>query len=250
MKKTLIFSDVHLKVTETTRAHQRDFIAFLRAINPDEVDRIICLGDLFDFWFEYRHVIFSGHFEVLRAFAELHEAGVELHLVCGNHDFWAGRFLRDELGFHIHQNTAALPFGERKALLAHGDGLNPTDYPYRIYKRFARNPFIIALFRCLHPDWAMSLARMVSHSSRTLTRTHDTSTGSEAKALRAFARGVLDRGEAEIVLCGHAHAPTVEEYDTPYGKGIYVNSGDWLHHRSHIIWDGHAFSLHNTAPAA
>ncbi len=244
MKKTLIFSDVHLKVTEAGLPHQRDFVRFLRGIRPEEFDRVICLGDLFDFWFEYRHVLFSGHFEVLRVFAELHEAGVELHLVCGNHDFWAGRFLREQLGFQIHQDGAELLFDGKKALLAHGDGLNQRDYPYRVYKRIARNRLVIALFRCLHPDLAMGLARVVSHSSRTLTRTEDTATGSEAKALRAFARGVLERGEADVVLCGHAHAPTLEEYDTPRGKGVYINSGDWLQHRTHVVWDGERFQLH------
>lgn len=244
MKKTLIFSDVHLKVTEADKPHQRDFVAFLHRVSPEEFDRVICLGDLFDFWFEYRHVVFSGYFEVLRVFADLRAAGVELHLVCGNHDFWAGRFLRDELGFHIHQATAELPFGDKKAILVHGDGINPKDHSYRVFKRVARNPLVVGVFRLLHPDWAMALAQVVSRRSRILTLAHDTAAGPEATALRAYAKGVLERGEADIVLCGHAHAPVIEEYPTPSGMGIYVNSGDWLIHRSHVIWDGSGFHLH------
>ncbi len=232
---------MHLKVTDAARADRARFVQFLRACDPARFDRLVCLGDLFDFWFEYRHVIFSDCFEVLRAFAELRDAGVELHLVCGNHDFWAGRFLRDELDFHIYREPGLLPFGGRQAHLAHGDGVNPSDHGYRIYKRFARNPLVIGAFRLLHPDWAMGIARMVSHSSRTMLGVEDTSQGPEVGAIREYARGVLARGEAEIVLCGHTHARVVEAHPTPGGTGLYINPGAWLHHHEYMVWDGADF---------
>ncbi|HNR31018.1 MAG TPA: UDP-2,3-diacylglucosamine diphosphatase [Candidatus Hydrogenedentes bacterium] len=244
-RETLIFSDVHLRVTEPERT--REFAAFLRAIDPARFDRVVCLGDLFDFWFEYRHVVFSDYFEVLRAFAELRDAGIELHLVCGNHDFWAGRFLRETLGFRIHL-AGELWFGERRALLVHGDGLNPDDWKYRLYKRIARNPFVIWAFRQLHPDWAMALARLVSHGSRTLYKVEDPAGGPEAQSLRDFARAVLKRGDADIVLCGHAHAATIEEFPTLVGTGLYVNPGDWLEHRAFAVWDGETFRLRDGMP--
>lgn len=241
MNKTLLFSDVHLKVTDAARAERAAFVAFLRGCAPDRFERLVCLGDLFDFWFEYRHAVFSDCFEVLRAFAELRDAGLELHLVCGNHDFWAGRFLRDELGFHIHREPVALPFGARCAHLAHGDGVNPRDYGYRIYKRFARNPLVIGAFRLLHPDWAMGIARLVSHSSRSMLEVEDTSAGPEAEAIREYARGVLARGEADMVLCGHAHARFLEEHPTPRGAGLYINPGAWLDRHEYMLWDGADF---------
>lgn len=253
MKKTLLFSDVHLKTGAAHRPHRDAFTAFLRSFDPSDYDRFICLGDLFDFWFEYRHAIFSGCFEVLRAFAELRDAGVELHLVCGNHDFWAGRFLRDELGFQIYQDSAKLPFGEKTALFTHGDGVNPKDWGYRFYKRIARNPLVVRAFGLLHPDWAMALAQGVSHGSRTLTRVEDTANGPEAAAIRAYAKTLLAQGEADIVGCGHAHAPVIEEYPAPGGTGFYLNPGDWMSTRSYIIWDAGAFRLHyhgNTSASA
>ena len=99
--KTLFLSDAHLSVAPGGKPAMDVFVAFLRQIDPNGVSRIIVLGDLFDFWFEYKHVIFSGYFDVLRAFADLRDAGVELHFVCGNHDFWAGRFLESQLGFTV-----------------------------------------------------------------------------------------------------------------------------------------------------
>lgn len=243
MKKTLIFSDVHLKVSPAGRDLREQFVAFLRGISPREYDRVICLGDLFDFWFEYRHAVFSGYFEVLRAFANLREAGIELHLVCGNHDFWGGRFLRETLGFHVHESTVDLPFGGRTAHLVHGDGINADDWVYRTYKCIARNPLVVGAFRLLHPDWAISIARAVSHGSRTMGNHHDPAEGPEAKALSAYARAVLAQGRADIVLCGHSHAPVRETHPTPDGEGLYLNPGDWLSRRSYVVWDGRDFEL-------
>jgi UDP-2,3-diacylglucosamine hydrolase len=248
VKHTLIFSDVHLKVTPADRPRHAEFIAFLKQFPPDQFDRIICLGDLFDFWFEYKHVIFSGYFEVLRAFADLRDAGVELHLVCGNHDFWGGRFLHDELGFQIHPSSVNLPFGDQTAHFIHGDGINPKDHGYHLYKRIARNPLIIGAFRLLHPDWAMGLAQGVSHSSRTLLAPKDPYGGAESESLRAYARRTLATGGVHAVFCGHAHAPLRDTFPTPTGPGTYINTGDWIGRRSHVVWDGNDFHLHVENP--
>ena len=243
MKQTLIFSDVHLHADSLDRKRQEQFNQFLRRIDSEHFDRVICLGDLFDFWFEYRHVIFSGYFQTLRALAELREAGIELHLVCGNHDFWAGRFLEDELGMHIHRAGITLPFGDSRAYFHHGDGINPTDRGYRIYKRFARNRWVIRAFRLLHPDWAMGLAQRVSHGSRSMLGVKNPAEGPEAQALRQHAHALLQQGEADAVFFGHAHAPHHDQVATPQGTGHYFNTGDWLSHRSYVVWDGKEFSL-------
>lgn len=237
MKKTLIFSDVHLKVSAEDRPRHEAFIEFLRGFPPAEFDRVVCLGDLFDFWYEYRHVIFSGYFDVLRCFADLRDAGVALHLICGNHDFWAGRFLRETLGFHIHPVSADLPFGAQTAHFIHGDGINPTDHGYHLYKRIARNPWVIRAFRLLHPDWAMALAQGVSHGSRAMLAPPDPYHGGETKSLRAYAQRKLAAGEADFVLCGHSHAPLIERHPTPGGEGLYINTGDWIGRRAHVVWD-------------
>jgi UDP-2,3-diacylglucosamine hydrolase len=230
---TLLFSDVHLNVAPDGREKMAEFTAFLRAIDPGQVRRAVVLGDLFDFWFEYRHVIFSGYFGVLRAFADLRDAGVELHFVCGNHDFWAGRFLRDDLGFIIHPDTVTLDFGGRRTLLAHGDGINPGDWSYRAYKRFARNPLVVRAFRAIHPDWAMRIAQGVSRSSRHFNSADEDGKGTEINPLRDFAQGEIDAGRAHTVICGHSHHPEL----TPLGpEGLYINTGDWLFHRSYARW--------------
>jgi len=240
---TLFLSDVHLDVPPHNQERMDVFIGFLRSLDTSRVTRIVLLGDLFDFWFEYKHVVFSGYFDVLRAFAELRDLGVTFDLVGGNHDFWAGRFLEHRLAFTIHRRPVLMDFGGRRVLLCHGDGLNPRDVGYRVYKWIARTRLVIGAFRLIHPDWAMALARLVSRGSRELSRVADPTKGAEAAALRTYARRVLAEGTADVVMCGHAHSPAMEEYPAPCGKGLYINTGDWLYHRSYVEWDGTDFHL-------
>jgi UDP-2,3-diacylglucosamine hydrolase len=240
---TLIISDVHLNVAEDGRERMAEFVRFLRGIDSDRTDQIVILGDLFDFWFEYRHVIFSGYFEVLCAFAGLRDRGVRFHFVCGNHDFWAGMFLREHLRFEIHPATLTLELGGKRVRFVHGDGINPSDAGYRVYKRIARSRVVVWLFGLLHPDWAMGLAQKIARTSRKYKTPKDPATGSEVKPLREYARRVLEAGEADVVVCGHSHYPVREEFTTPRGTGIYINAGDWLLHRSYVEWDGREFAL-------
>jgi UDP-2,3-diacylglucosamine hydrolase len=163
--------------------------------------------------------------------------------VCGNHDFWAGRFLRDHLDFSIHEGTVTLEFGERRALFVHGDGINPEDRKYRIYKKVARAPFVVWLFSLIHPDWAMGIAQFVSRGSRRAFAKKDLSQGTEVKPLQQFAQRTLARGEADVVCCGHSHYPVMEEHPTPSGMGMYINTGDWLYHRTYVVWDGATFEM-------
>jgi UDP-2,3-diacylglucosamine hydrolase len=242
--KTLIFSDVHLNVAEDGRPVREAFITFLRTINPAEVDRIVILGDLFDFWFEYKHVIFSGYFDVLRPLADLHDAGVRFHFVCGNHDFWAGRFLRDHLDFDIHFEPLTLDFGGERVQFVHGDGINPKDVSYRIYKKIARFRPVVWAFGCLHPDWAMGIAQRVSRGSRHMFGAHDLSQGSEVKPIQEYAIRTLAAGDADVVMCGHTHYPVLEEHQTDAGAtGLYINPGDWLHHQTFVDWEAGRFRL-------
>jgi UDP-2,3-diacylglucosamine hydrolase len=241
--KTIVLSDVHLQATPEGMERALPFRRFLERIDPQHTNRLIVLGDLFDFWFEYRHVIFSGYFPILRQFADLCDNGVELHLVCGNHDFWAGRFLREDLGMHVHQAAVTLPFGGDRVLLVHGDGINPADKGYRIYKRIARTPGVLWAFRQLHPDLAMGLARAVSHGSRRFFGAKDASKGPEVAPLRAFAQETLRQGEADVVMCGHSHYPVCEEMSTGTGQGAYINTGDWLMHQSYVEWEDGVFRL-------
>jgi UDP-2,3-diacylglucosamine hydrolase len=236
--KTLILADVHLKVNDAGAQTRHEFTRFLREIDPSEIERIIILGDLFDFWFEYKQVIFSGYFDVLCALHDLERAGVKLDLICGNHDFWAGRFLRDHLKIAIHPDKFQLTLGDQRVLFVHGDGINPKDWRYRAYKAFARFSWVVGAFRQIHPDWAMKIAQGVSHGSRTLLAPDDPSDSDEVRAIRSFAEEELKKGEADVMICGHSHFPE----ECTFEKGLYFNTGDWLEKRTYLIWENGVFS--------
>lgn len=239
--KTFIFGDVHLKVHAGSAVEVSEFAAFLRSIDPAEFPRVVMLGDLFDFWFEYRHVIFSGYFDVLRALADLRDAGAELHLVCGNHDFWAGRFLRDQLGVQVHPDRYTVTEGGLTVLFIHGDGVNPSDRAYRVYKRFARWPVVVRLFRMIHPDWAMALAQFVSSRSRAW-KDGDFDNRPEIESVRENGRRIVQEGLADVVISGHTHSVDDASWEFAGGrKGRYLNTGDWMRERRYLVWDGAQF---------
>lgn len=243
MKHTLLFSDVHLKPSGLKRKSDQEFLAFLRSIDPQKVGRLICLGDLFDFWYEYRHVHFSGYFEVLRIFADLHDQGVELHLCCGNHDLWAGEMLTSLTGFHVHHQPVYLDFGEKRALLLHGDGLNGRDKGYLLFKKISANTFLQRLFRWVHPDLAMGLAQFLSRKSRDILSTQPPAEGPEAAAVRDYAYQCIRSGGESLVICGHAHSPVLEKVEGTGVCGLYINTGDWPLHRSYFCFDGSEFTM-------
>jgi UDP-2,3-diacylglucosamine hydrolase len=161
-------------------------------------------------------------------------------LICGNHDFWAGRFLHDHLGFHIHREEYTCKLGERTALFVHGDGANPSDRGYHAYKRFAQFPLVVWAFSLLHPDWAMAIAQRFSHASRNRQDVGGAARQAEVEASREFARKAIELGRAEIVVSGHTHVAEYVEFPTNRGIGIYINTGGWLDERAYWISDGNA----------
>jgi UDP-2,3-diacylglucosamine hydrolase len=222
-KPVYVVSDTHLGAVppETERA----FRSFLEHV-AREASYLLINGDLFDFWFEYRHVILREHFRVAAKLAEVVEAGVPVAFVGGNHDAWGGSFLREDVGMQLlGGGPVELVLGGRRTLVAHGDGLGKGDFKYRALKAVIRHPLSIGAFRVLHPDLGRKIA------ARASTTEHKADAGDarargRARFIQAWAEEQLRaRPELELVLAGHAHVPAVVEVEP--GR-FYVNSGDWI----------------------
>lgn len=225
---TLIVSDIHLGAPASQGAA---FLEFLRGWTG-EVDLVLINGDLFDFWFEYRTVIPSQHFEVLRVLAELRESGVDLMLIGGNHDSWGGRFLEREIGMRLADGPLEMELAGRKAFVAHGDGLGPGDLGYKILKRTLRTRPVQGLMRMVHPDLADRIVRRISRTGgqapADIERTEE-----RARVLEEVALEVLGKREdIDLVIFGHCHMPQVKPVD---GDRYYINSGDWIAHRTYTL---------------
>lgn len=224
-KPVYVVSDTHLgAVPDQT---ERAFRGFLRHVT-EHAQSLLINGDLFDFWFEYRHVILREHYRVLAALADVVEAGVKVWFVGGNHDAWAGSFLRDQVGIELLNGPVEMALAGRRTLVAHGDGVGKGDFKYRALKAVIRHPVSIGAFRVLHPDVGRKIAGLASSTE------HKAGDGDSAARGRAafIQRWGEERLRADptlhLVLAGHAHVASLAEVEP--GR-FYVNSGDWLRDR-------------------
>lgn len=225
-----IFSDAHLgsgsAELEATKVAR---IARLFDLVKADGDRLVILGDLFDFWFEYKHAIPKDHHEVLFLLRDLVKRGIEVDYVSGNHDFWMGDYFEEQIGLRLHRDHLDLEYAGKKLHLIHGDGLAKADRGYRFLKRVLRNRFNIWLYRKLPPDWGIPLAKWVSGSSRDYTsrRDHTFEPDYEAYAVEKLENGY------DVVAIGHLHIPRLKQLD----GGTYINTGDFINHFSYARID-------------
>jgi UDP-2,3-diacylglucosamine hydrolase len=224
---TLIVSDAHLGAAPPD--HEDAFRRFLSGAAGRTRDLIIN-GDLFDFWFEYGTVVQSRHFPVLRILRSLVDDGVRVRLVAGNHDFWGGRFLTDEIGIELLEGPVRTTLGGRVAILAHGDGLGGGDYGYKALKKVIRSRAAKAAFRWVHPDLSAGVIQLISRTESRHGQRPDEESLGRATRLHDWTREQLDGDEGvEVVALAHCHVPEIREL---LPGRFYVNSGDWVQHRT------------------
>ncbi len=223
-----VLSDAHLGAEPGARA--ADLVAWLRHVRG-RASQVVLNGDVFDFWFEYRRVIPRGHVRVLGAIAEVVDAGVPVTFLGGNHDWWGGSCLAEEVGVSFHRAPVRTTLAGRCAYIAHGDGLGGGDHGYRLASRVLRSGVFRRAFRWLHPDIGGRLAALLSRTDDHGGRS-DQGSRRRAAALEALAVRELERDEAlEIVVFGHTHVPAVVDV----GGRYYVNPGMWMGARSYAV---------------
>lgn len=228
-KPVYVVSDIHLGAVpaETERAFRR----FLDHVAAD-ASFLLINGDLFDFWFEYRHVVLAEHYRVLAKLRDVVEAGVPIAFVGGNHDAWGGSFLRDTVGMELHEGPVEMTLGGRRTLVAHGDGVGRGDLKYRALKKMIRNPVTVGAFRVLHPDLGRRIALMASRTEHR-TAAMDQQSRGRAAYIQAWALEQMRQDPGiDLVLTGHAHVASRMEVEP--GR-FYVNSGDWLGTYDYVV---------------
>ena len=229
-------ADAHLGqgTRESNRSRERDLLAFFGRVGAEGASLYVN-GDLFDFWFEYGHAIPKRFVRVLQALGDLRLRGVPVTYVGGNHDFWIGNYLSRELDVAFTDRPLTLAIQGRKILLAHGDGLGPGDHGYKLLRGILRNPVAKGLFRWIHPDVGIPLARAVSHTSRHHAPRPDRT---EAALLEQVALPWLTQGHDAVVM-GHFHLPL--HHRGPEGEFLIL--GDWLERRTYARLAEGRFSL-------
>lgn len=232
---TYFFSDAHLGLgtIEEDRSKELRIISFLDAIKED-AEEVFIVGDLFDYWFEYRTVVPKGYVRLLAKLAELTDRGVAMTYLAGNHDSWIKGYFTQELGIEIAPDPIERIIGGKRFYIHHGDGLVKDDRGYRFLKRVLRNRFNIWMFSLLHPDITGSIARWSSKTSRAYTSNRKY----EDDDMTEFAAGKILEGY-DYVIMGHHHQSRVKRL----GRGVYINLGDWIRENSFAVFDGKKLTL-------
>lgn len=230
-------SDVHLGFYD----YEKNLILENKLINlfkkVDSNDKLVIVGDLFDYWFDYRTVIPRDFFRIISWLYELVKQGSEIVYLIGNHDFGHYRFFEKILGITPIQNDFETEFYGKKFYLSHGDGKNYNDNGYLILKKILRNKFAQKFYRILHPDFGIWLASGSSRRSRHYTESKDFG---PRDGLKDFAFSKIDQG-FDYVVMGHNHKLEIVNYK----NGYYINLGTWLKQPIYGSFDGLEFKINH-----
>lgn len=231
-------SDFHLGVDAKTSSKERErtLVRWLSLAAAEGAGEIFLVGDLFDFWFEYRHVVPKGFVRLLGTIAEIQDSGVQVHLFTGNHDMWMFGYLVDELGIKIHRQPITRQFAGKTFYIGHGDGLGPGDYGYKFLKVIFSNRICQWLFARLHPGISFSIAQFWSGRSRLANPDTETFLGPEKEWLVQFSEQFILHTPTDFLIFGHRHLPI--DYLLSDQKSRYINLGEWLTYNSYAVFDG------------
>lgn len=229
-------SDLHLGVFERKKDKAREdlFIELLERISLD-AETIFLVGDIFDFWFEYKTVVPAYFYRTLTAIDKLCSKGIKIEYLMGNHDFGHHDFFKKEFDIDIHREDITRELGGKKFFISHGDGKAKNDIGYRILKAILRNPVSNRMYRFIHPDIGIGVASGSSKKSRSYTDQKDFG---PTDGMKDFAISKLDEG-FDYVVMGHRHKAEIY----PHNSSYYINLGDWINEPTFGIFDGDKFEL-------
>jgi len=223
-KKIFFASDFHLGTPdyESSLEREKKIVRWLDSIK-EEAEEIYLLGDVFDFWFEYKRVIPKGFVRLQGKIAEITDSGIPVHWFIGNHDMWIFDYIPKELGVNIIRTEIEKTFNGKHFFIGHGDGLGPGDRGYKFLKKVFRNPICQWLFARFHPNFGIGLANMSSKKSRAAKIDADAKFYGEKEMLIQYCRRKLTEKEYDYFIFGHRHyAMTIELNE----KSTYINLGD------------------------
>ena len=240
-KRIYFCSDNHLGSPNRNLSLEREkiFITWLDQIKTD-AQAIFFLGDLFDFWFEYKRVVPKGFTRLFGKLAELSDSGIDLFFFVGNHDCWIGNYFEDELGINVFHKKVDLNIDNYNILIGHGDGLGPGDSKYKFLKLLFRNPILKKLFSFIHPDIGISLGKFLSQKNKIISGDEKVFESEDKEMLFSYCKDVLKTKYYHFFIFGHRHVPL--ELDLG-NNSKYFNTGDWITHFSYLVYDGNSFNL-------
>ena len=241
-KKIYFASDQHLgaPTPQFSFPREKKFVAWLDEVKED-AEAIFLLGDLFDFWFEYKTVVPKGFVRVLGKLAEIRDSGIPIYFFVGNHDLWMSDYFETELNIPVYHDLKEFEFNNKKFLIGHGDGKGPGDLGYKRMKKVFTNPFFKRLFRWIHPDLGVKFGQYLSVKNKLISGEEDVKfLGAENEWLVKYAQRRLETQHYDFFVFGHRHLP-LEIQISKTSK--YINLGDWIGYFTYGVFDGETFEL-------
>jgi UDP-2,3-diacylglucosamine hydrolase len=241
-RKIYFLSDFHLGAPNAADSLQREktIVQFLDSVKNDAA-QIFLVGDMFDFWFEYKTVVPKGFVRLLGKLAELSDSGIQLHFFVGNHDMWIRNYFQQELNMQVYFEPTYFNLNGRRFLVGHGDGQGPGDHRYKFLKKIFRNPLCQWLFGVIPPALGMGLANYFSQKSRQADKGHEEIfLGEDKEWLITYCREVLQKEEVDYFIFGHRHLPI--DFTLNH-KSRYINLGEWINFNSYAVFDGNTTTL-------
>ena len=239
--KIYFASDFHLGLPAGSPPVEREkkVVSWLNTIAP-EAKEIYLIGDIFDFWWEYKLVVPRGFTRFLGTVAAITDSGIPVHFFTGNHDMWVGDYLSHECGITIHTTPITTLFNGKKFHLAHGEGLGSIDTGYKILLSIFRNKPLRVMYSALHPSIGVGIGHRWSLNSRLGKGVTKEFLGEEKEELIRYAKSVLENDNIDYFIFGHRHLAMT--YKLKEGVGI-VFLGDWIKNGSFAEWDGNALTF-------
>lgn len=241
-KNIYFLSDFHLGAPNAVESLKREkrIVQFLDAIKND-AQQIFIVGDMFDFWFEYKLVVPRGYTRLLGKLAELTDFGIKIHFFAGNHDMWMRDYFQNELNIPVYYQPTPFEFNGKKFLIGHGDGQGPGDHGYKFLKKLFRNPLCQWMFGILPPYFGLGIANYFSKKSRELAlQKVEVFLGEENEWLIIYCKEVLQKEQYDYFIFGHRHLPI--DY-TLNENSHYINLGEWINYDSYAVFNGETTEL-------
>lgn len=240
-KKVYFISDFHLGVPDrdSSLARELKIIRWLEMVKHDAA-HIYIMGDIFDFWFEYRYTVPKGYVRLLGKLAELTDSGLPITFFTGNHDMWMFNYFTQELNIPIVRKPKSISIREKKFMLGHGDGLGPGDWSYKFIKTIFTNRFFQWVFSISPPGLGMGIAQWWSRHSRISNKTVDEHFLGEKEWIYLFCKDEEAKQHHDFYVFGHRHLPLEMKVGN---SARYVNLGEWVNYYSYAEFDGDSLSL-------
>ena len=241
-KKIYFASDNHLgaPTSEASLPREKKFVSWLDEAKKDAA-AIFLLGDLFDFWFEYKTVIPKGFTRTFGKLAEISDAGIPIYYFVGNHDLWMHGYFEDELNIPVYHEPKEFIFNDKTFFIGHGDGLGPYDKGYKRMKKVFTNPVFKWLFSWLHPDLGVKIAQYMSVKNKLISGDDDAKfLGEENEWLVQYSKKKFEEKPRDYFIFGHRHLPLEIKLND---SSTYINLGDWITYYTYGVFDGEKFEL-------